>query len=97
MAPSAASSQPPLVWLDSKTVRMAKAYSGSGSSGNEFNLKSGNLSTTLEKLYAWEKKLYKEVKVLMHISFVLNFLLDYGVDLRSFIRAVVLVILANRL
>ncbi|OWM85103.1 hypothetical protein CDL15_Pgr027890 [Punica granatum] len=28
----------------------------------DFNMKSGNISTTLEKLYVWEKKLYKEIK-----------------------------------
>ncbi|XP_022936696.1 nitrate regulatory gene2 protein-like [Cucurbita moschata] len=62
VAPSSASSRPPLIWLDPKTVKMAKAYSGSSSPGNELDLKSGSLSSTLEKLYAWEKKLYKEVK-----------------------------------
>lgn len=58
---------------------MAKAYSGDGSPGNEFELKYGSLSSTLEKLYVWEKKLYKEVKVLMALCLFL--LLDYGVDL----------------
>ena len=71
VAPSSASSRPPLIWLDPKTVKMAKAYSGSGSPGNELDLKSGSLSSTLEKLYAWEKKLYKEVKVLMNMSYML--------------------------
>ncbi|KAL0546087.1 hypothetical protein IC582_015992 [Cucumis melo] len=62
VAPSSASSQPPLIRLDPKTVKMAKEYAGSSSPGNEFDLKSGSLSSTLEKLYVWEKKLYKEVK-----------------------------------
>lgn len=43
---------------------MAKTYGGEP--GKDFNFKSGNLSSTLEKLYAWEKKLYKEVKVCVH-------------------------------
>lgn len=29
----------------------------------EFGMASGNLSSTLRKLYLWEKKLYNEVKV----------------------------------
>lgn len=62
VSPSTASAQPPLVWLDPKTVKMAKAYSGSSSPGDEFDLKSRSLSSTLERLYVWEKKLYKEVK-----------------------------------
>ncbi|EOA33619.1 hypothetical protein CARUB_v10019768mg [Capsella rubella] len=44
--------------LTSRTRKMAKAYNGQDVNGG-FN---GNLSSTLEKLYAWEKKLYKEVK-----------------------------------
>ncbi|PQP99625.1 uncharacterized protein Pyn_18153 [Prunus yedoensis var. nudiflora] len=63
VAPSMLSSQPPSgqsVRLTSKTMKMAKAYQGEP--GKDFNKKSGNLSSTLEKLYAWEKKLYKEVK-----------------------------------
>lgn len=47
--------------LTSRTRKMAKAYNGQDLNEG-FN---GNLSSTLEKLYAWEKKLYKEVKVLM--------------------------------
>ncbi|KDP32816.1 hypothetical protein JCGZ_12108 [Jatropha curcas] len=39
---------------------MAKAYSGEP--GNDLDIKSRNLSSTLDKLYEWEKKLYKEVK-----------------------------------
>ncbi|CAA7013421.1 unnamed protein product [Microthlaspi erraticum] len=45
--------------LTSRTLKMAKAYNGQDVNGGGF---SGNLSSTLEKLYAWEKKLYKEVK-----------------------------------
>lgn len=73
VSPSTASAQPPLVWLDPKTVKMAKAYSGSSSPGDEFDLKSRSLSSTLERLYVWEKKLYKEVKVLINISCMLIF------------------------
>lgn len=73
VAPSSVSSQPPLIRLDPKTVKMAKAYAGSSSPGNDFDMKSGSLSSTLEKLYVWEKKLYKEVKVLMNISYMLVF------------------------
>ncbi|OVA07931.1 protein of unknown function DUF632 [Macleaya cordata] len=40
-------------------MKMAKAKYGES---EEFRMKSGNLSSTLERLYAWEKKLYKEVK-----------------------------------
>lgn len=43
---------------------MAKAYCGEP--GGDFDMKNGNLSSTLDKLYAWEKKLYKEVEVWMH-------------------------------
>ncbi|XP_048425539.1 LOW QUALITY PROTEIN: nitrate regulatory gene2 protein-like [Pyrus x bretschneideri] len=63
VAPSLLSSPPssmPPVRLNSKTVKMANAYQGEP--GKDFNKKPGNLSSTLEKLYAWEKKLYKEVK-----------------------------------
>lgn len=46
------------VRLAAKTMKMAKSYFG------DINIagKPCNLSCTLEKLYAWEKKLYKEVK-----------------------------------
>ncbi|KAM0971538.1 hypothetical protein ACFX13_019729 [Malus domestica] len=62
VAPSMLSSPPssrPPVKLSSKTVKLAKAYQGEP--GKDIK-KPGNLSSTLEKLYAWEKKLYKEVK-----------------------------------
>ncbi|KAK0576214.1 hypothetical protein LWI29_013785 [Acer saccharum] len=41
-------------------MKIAKEYCGE--TGKDFDKKSGNLSSTLEKLYEWEKKLYKEVK-----------------------------------
>ncbi|XP_040998689.1 LOW QUALITY PROTEIN: nitrate regulatory gene2 protein-like [Juglans microcarpa x Juglans regia] len=63
VAPSKFSSPPRSrvsVRLSSRTMKIAKAYYGE--SGKDFNMKSGNLSSTLDKLYEWEKKLYKEVK-----------------------------------
>lgn len=63
VAPSKFSSHPPSrvsVRLSPRTMKIAKAYYGE--SGKD-NMKPGNLSSTLDKLYAWEKKLYKEVKV----------------------------------
>lgn len=60
VAPSKRSKPELSIRLTSRTVQMAKAY-------NEQDVNvgfTGNLSSTLEKLYAWEKKLYKEVKVL---------------------------------
>ncbi|GAV71958.1 DUF632 domain-containing protein/DUF630 domain-containing protein [Cephalotus follicularis] len=63
IAPSLLSSQYPpnaSIRLSSRTIKLAKAYCGEP--GKDFNVQSGNLSVTLEKLYAWEKKLYKEVK-----------------------------------
>ncbi|CAN7065366.1 unnamed protein product [Brassica oleracea var. botrytis] len=58
VAPSKRSKPELSIRLTSRTVQMAKAY-------NEQDVNvgfTGNLSSTLEKLYAWEKKLYKEVK-----------------------------------
>lgn len=53
-------SQPqPSIRLTSRILKIAKSY-------NVQDVPEGftaNLSSTLEKLYAWEKKLYKEVKV----------------------------------
>ncbi|KAF8404075.1 hypothetical protein HHK36_008952 [Tetracentron sinense] len=43
----------------SSTLKMAKANFGHP---EDVFMKSGKLSSTLEKLYVWEKKLYKEVK-----------------------------------
>ncbi|KAL7246243.1 hypothetical protein ACSBR2_001380 [Camellia fascicularis] len=48
------------VRLAFSTMKLAKLYHGD--SVNNSNMKPSNLSSTLEKLYAWEKKLYKEVK-----------------------------------
>ncbi|KAL6563415.1 hypothetical protein OROGR_002374 [Orobanche gracilis] len=42
------------------TMKMAKSYFDDV--GNDVNVKASNLSSTLDKLYAWEKKLYKDVK-----------------------------------
>lgn len=47
--------------LASSTTKMAKSYFEEV--GDDVNMKSSNLSSTLDKLHAWEKKLYKEVKV----------------------------------
>ncbi|ESQ34621.1 hypothetical protein EUTSA_v10006728mg [Eutrema salsugineum] len=61
VAPSTASSrsQPqPSIRLTSRILKVAKTYNGQDVREGF----SGNLSSTLEKLYAWEKKLYKEVK-----------------------------------
>lgn len=63
VAPSLLSSHPPhrsSIHVTSRTIKMARAYCGEP--GGDFDMKNGNLSSTLEKLYAWEKKLYKEVK-----------------------------------
>ncbi|XP_057974012.1 protein ROLLING AND ERECT LEAF 2 [Malania oleifera] len=57
------SSQPPSrrsVGLASSTMKMAKTYYRDPGRSN--NMKHCTLSSTLEKLYVWEKKLYKEVK-----------------------------------
>ncbi|ESQ27368.1 hypothetical protein EUTSA_v10018106mg [Eutrema salsugineum] len=58
VAPSTRSQPERPIRLTSRTLKMAKAYNGEDVNGG-FN---GNLSSTLEKLYAWEKKLYTEVK-----------------------------------
>ncbi|KAL0351506.1 UNVERIFIED_CONTAM: protein ALTERED PHOSPHATE STARVATION RESPONSE 1 [Sesamum calycinum] len=46
--------------LASSTMKLAKSYFEDV--GNDVNTQACNLSATLDKLYAWEKKLYKEVK-----------------------------------
>ena len=51
----------PSARISSRTMKMAKAYSEE--SGNDFDMRRKNLSSTLQEIYAWEKKLYKEVKV----------------------------------
>ncbi|KAF2296714.1 hypothetical protein GH714_001400 [Hevea brasiliensis] len=50
----------PSVQISSRAMKMAKAYSEEP--GNDFDMKARSLSSTLEKIYLWEKKLYKEVK-----------------------------------
>lgn len=47
--------------LDPNTVKLARSYFEEV--GKDINFKACNLSSTLDKLYTWEKKLYKEVKV----------------------------------
>ena len=49
------------VRLAAKANKFAESYFGE--LWKDIESKPGNLSATLEKLYAWEKKLYKEVKV----------------------------------
>lgn len=71
-APSLSSSSPlsrESVRVATRTMKLAKAYYGD--LGSNSTMKSSNLSSTLEKLYEWEKKLYKEVKVLMKELFIL--------------------------
>ncbi|KAH6782651.1 hypothetical protein C2S51_007944 [Perilla frutescens var. frutescens] len=46
--------------LASNTMKLAKSYFEEV--GNDVNMKACHLSSTLDRLYAWEKKLYKEVK-----------------------------------
>lgn len=61
VAPSTVSSrsQPqPSIRLTSRILKIAKSYNGQDVREGL----TGNLSATLEQLYAWEKKLYKEVK-----------------------------------
>lgn len=64
VAPSKLPSHPPStpsIQLSSRTMKLAKSYCEEP--GKDFKTSPGNLSSTLEELYAWEKKLYKEVKV----------------------------------
>ncbi|XP_030443931.1 nitrate regulatory gene2 protein [Syzygium oleosum] len=63
VAPSMLSSHSPSkisARVSSRRMKMARAYVGDAA--KDFNLDSGTISSTLDKLYAWEKKLYKEVK-----------------------------------
>ncbi|KAL3736705.1 hypothetical protein ACJRO7_025619 [Eucalyptus globulus] len=46
--------------VSSRRMKMPEAYIEDP--GKDFNLNSRNISSTLDKLYAWEKKLYREVK-----------------------------------
>ncbi|KAF9682633.1 hypothetical protein SADUNF_Sadunf05G0129200 [Salix dunnii] len=50
----------PSTRISSRTIKMAKAYAAEP--GNDFDTRHRNLSSTLQEIYAWEKKLYKEVK-----------------------------------
>ncbi|XP_057790630.1 protein ALTERED PHOSPHATE STARVATION RESPONSE 1-like [Salvia miltiorrhiza] len=50
----------PSVTFASRSVKLAKSYFEDV--GKEFGAKFGSLSSTLDKIYAWEKKLYKAVK-----------------------------------
>ncbi|XP_065881958.1 nitrate regulatory gene2 protein [Euphorbia lathyris] len=57
------SSHPPTrssVHISPRTMKIAKAYSGD--SGDDFDRMPRKLSSTLDEIYAWEKKLYKHVK-----------------------------------
>ncbi|KAL6525073.1 hypothetical protein OROMI_030666 [Orobanche minor] len=63
ISPSLSSRDPPSMQstkLASKTMKLAKAYFDDV--GKDVDGKACNLSSTMDKLYAWEKKLYKEVK-----------------------------------
>lgn len=68
-SPSSSSSYQPSmssVRLSAKTNKLAKSYFGD--LWKDIEAKPGSLSSTLEKLYVWEKKLYEEVKVKCHYS-----------------------------
>ena len=68
-APSSASSlasSRPSVRVNSKTIKLARSYYEN--SEKDTNVEYGNISSILEELYAWEKKLYKEVKVYMKLN-----------------------------
>ncbi|TKY74258.1 serine carboxypeptidase 2 [Spatholobus suberectus] len=60
VAPSRLPSHPISIQFSSREIKLAQAYCGEP--GKDFKTNPENLSSTLEKLYAWEKKLYKEVK-----------------------------------
>ncbi|KAL0326160.1 UNVERIFIED_CONTAM: protein ROLLING AND ERECT LEAF 2 [Sesamum radiatum] len=63
ISPSVSLQDPPSmqsIKLASSTMKLAKSYFEDV--GNDVNTQACNLSATLDKLYAWEKKLYKEVK-----------------------------------
>jgi len=66
VAPSLASSEHPIqsVRSCSRVTKLAGSYNVDAVP----DVMSINLSSTLEKLYAWEKKLYKEVKVISSSS-----------------------------
>lgn len=50
-------------WSSSKRLQHTDPYASAKSRDWVPGMKFSSLSSTLEKLYAWEKKLYKEVKV----------------------------------
>ncbi|GKU87622.1 hypothetical protein SLEP1_g1990 [Rubroshorea leprosula] len=50
----------PTVRLTPRTMKMAQDYCGVP--GQDLQTLQGNISSTLEKLYVWEKRLFKEVK-----------------------------------
>ncbi|KAK6114898.1 hypothetical protein DH2020_007167 [Rehmannia glutinosa] len=63
MSPSMSLRDPPSMKSTksaSRTMKSARSYFEDV--GKDVNSKACNLSSTLDKLYAWEKKLYKEVK-----------------------------------
>lgn len=47
-----------------------RSRSSNGISEKHMGMKSGNLSSTMEKLYVWEKKLCKEVKVQLIVRYI---------------------------
>ncbi|GFP79996.1 hypothetical protein PHJA_000143100 [Phtheirospermum japonicum] len=64
ISPSLSSRDPPSMQsakLASKTMKLAKSYFDDV--GKDENSRACNLSSTMDKLYPWEKKLYKEIKV----------------------------------
>lgn len=67
LSASSVASSRPSARVDSKTIKLARAYYEN--SGKDTNVEYGNVSSILEELYAWEKKLYKEVKVYIKLSF----------------------------
>lgn len=67
LSPSSVASSRPSARLDSKTIKLARSYYEN--SGKDTNVEYGNISSILEELYAWEKMLYKEVKVYMKLIF----------------------------
>ncbi|CAK7346959.1 unnamed protein product [Dovyalis caffra] len=58
----------PSVRISSRTMKMAKAYATEP--GNGFDMRRRSLSSTLQEIYAWEKKLYKEVKDEERLRFI---------------------------
>jgi len=48
----------------------------------EFAMVSGSHSSTLDRLHAWERKLYDEIKV--HHKYIFSKLIKYAVNLKPF-------------